>query len=49
MRSLVKYLFFILVLLFVSVVAYAYIGPYLGVDFSAPQEDIRVPIVIDVR
>jgi hypothetical protein len=29
-------------------VAYAYVGPYFGADFSAPQSEIREPVTLDV-
>ena len=29
-----------------GLVAYAYIGPLLGADFSAPQQEIRVPVTL---
>ncbi|MCY4152485.1 MAG: hypothetical protein OXE94_09665 [Aestuariivita sp.] len=30
-----------------SLLGYTYIGPYFGADFSAPVEEVRIPIVLD--
>ncbi len=47
MGRLLKYLFYLAVLGFVALVGYAYVGPYFGVDFSAPQSEVRVPVTLD--
>jgi hypothetical protein len=47
MGRLIKYLFILLVILAIGVVGYAYVGPWFGADFSPPQEEIRVPLVLD--
>lgn len=47
MFRLFKVLIFLLVLGFVGLAGYAYLGPYFGVDFSAPQEETRVPVTLD--
>lgn len=47
MFRLFKVLIFLLVVGFVGLVGYAYVGPYFGVDFSAPQEQTRVPVTLD--
>lgn len=44
---LIKVLFFLGVLAFAALVAYAYVGPYFGVDFSAPQTEMRQPVTLD--
>ena len=48
MRSLIKLLLFLLVLAAVALVVYAYLGPFFGADFSAPQTEIRQPVTLDV-
>lgn len=49
MAAAFKGLFMLIFLLLIGLVAYAYIGPYLGADFSAPQKEIRLPIVLDAN
>lgn len=44
MGRLIKWLFYLLVLAAVLLVAYAYVGPYFGVDFSPAQAEIRQPV-----
>lgn len=47
MGRLFKYLLYLIVLGFIALVAYAYVGPYVGVDFSAPQTEQREPIILN--
>ncbi|CUH62693.1 hypothetical protein TG4357_00252 [Thalassovita gelatinovora] len=47
MGRILKWLFTLTVLGFIALVAYAYIGPWLGVDFSAPQQEIHLKVVLD--
>ncbi|MGR3615835.1 MAG: hypothetical protein ACU0BB_07315 [Paracoccaceae bacterium] len=47
MGRLVKFLVYIVCLVGIGVVAYAYIGPWFGVDFGAPQSEVRIPVVLD--
>ncbi|SIT76793.1 hypothetical protein [Pontibaca methylaminivorans] len=47
MGRLFKFIIFLVVLAFVALVAYAYVGPWFGVDFSAPQSEIRRPVTLD--
>ena len=47
MARLVKYLAFLLILAAITLVAYAYVGPWFGADFSAPSEEVRKPVVLD--
>ncbi len=48
MGRLIKFLIYIICLSFIGLVGYAYIGPFFGVDFSAPQTEIREPVTLDV-
>ncbi|MBO9433004.1 hypothetical protein J7394_02230 [Ruegeria sp. R13_0] len=48
MGRLIKFLIYIVCLAFIGLVAYAYVGPYFGADFSAPQSEIREPVTLDV-
>ncbi|MCA0996587.1 MULTISPECIES: hypothetical protein [Roseobacteraceae] len=49
MGRLLKPLFFLLVLAAIALVAYAYVGPYFGADFSPPQTEIRQPVELDAN
>lgn len=46
MGRLIKLLFFLVVLAAIGLVGYAYIGPFFGADFSAPQVEIREPVTL---
>jgi len=47
MMRLIKWLFYLTVLAFIALVAYAYIGPFFGADFSPPQKEIRQEIILE--
>ena len=47
MGKLFKFLIGLLVLVLVIVVAYAYLAPLLGIEFKAPQSEIRLPVELD--
>lgn len=49
MWRLIKVLIFLAVLAFAGLVAYAYLGPFFGADFSAPQTETRQPVVLDAN
>ncbi|MFD3189608.1 hypothetical protein ACFMPD_04950 [Sedimentitalea sp. HM32M-2] len=49
MGKLIKLLFYLICLGFIGVVGYAYLGPWFGSDFSAPQSEIRLPVTLDVN
>ena len=49
MGRIIKYLFYLAVLACVGLVGYAYIGPFFGADFSAPQTEIRTPLILDAN
>lgn len=49
MGRLIKYLFYLLVLAGIGLVGYAYIGPFVGADFSPPTVEIRAPVTLDVE
>ena len=44
MGRLVKWLFYFLVLAGLGLIAYAYVGPFFGADFSPPQSEVRKPV-----
>ncbi|MEM8731833.1 MAG: hypothetical protein AAGF79_18130 [Pseudomonadota bacterium] len=49
MGRLLKFLVYLAVLGFAALTVYAYVGPYFGVDFSAPQDEVREPVTLDAN
>ncbi len=49
MGRLFKYLIYLTILAGIGLVLYAYIGPWFGADFSAPQGKITLPVVLDAH
>lgn len=49
MFFVIRWLFFLAILLGVALVAYAFLGPLFGVEFSPPPTEIRVPVTLDVE
>lgn len=49
MWRLIKYLFYLAVIAAIGLIGYAYIGPFVGVDFSAPQSEVTAPVTLDVE
>lgn len=47
MGRIVKWLIYLLLLGAIALIAYAYIGPYFGADFSPPQTEVRQPVTLD--
>ncbi|MDQ2088818.1 hypothetical protein [Marimonas arenosa] len=47
MGRIIKWLFFLAILAMIALVAYAYIGPFFGADFSPPVQEIRKTIELD--
>ena len=47
MGRLIKWLFYLLILGLLVLIAYVYIGPYFGADFGPAQDEIRVPVQLD--
>lgn len=47
MGRLIKYLIYLVVLAALGLVAYAYVGPWFGADFSAPGTEVRKPVVLN--
>ena len=44
---LIKFLIFLLILGAIIVIVYAYVGPYFGANFSAPQTEHREPVILN--
>lgn len=47
MGRLFRGVIYLVVIGFVALVGYAYLGPYFGADFSAPQTETRTPVQLD--
>ncbi len=47
MGKLFRALFFLIILIALGLVGYAYLGPIFGADFSAPQKEIRMTVPLD--
>jgi hypothetical protein len=47
MGKLIKLLLLIAILAFIGLIGYAYIGPFFGADFSAPQTEVRQPLILN--
>ncbi|SHJ26797.1 hypothetical protein SAMN05444000_106183 [Shimia gijangensis] len=47
MGKLIGLIVILIVLAGLGLVAFAYVGPILGFDFSAPQTEIRVPVTLN--
>lgn len=49
MWRFIKILIYLALLAFAGLVAYAYLGPYFGADFTAPQSEQREPVTLDAE
>lgn len=49
MGRILKFLIYLICLAFIAIVTYAYLGPWFGSDFSAPQQEIRQPVTLDAK
>lgn len=49
MGRLIKYIFYLILIGFVALVGYAYIGPFFGVDFAPPPSEQHVPVDLDAK
>lgn len=47
MGRIIKWLFIMAIIAMVALVAYAYLGPFFGADFSPAQQEIRKSIELD--
>lgn len=46
MGRLIKLLIILLILGFIALVGYAYVGPFFGADFAPTQVEIREPVTL---
>lgn len=44
MWRIIKLLLYLAILAGLGLVAYAYLGPFFGADFSAPLQEMRIPV-----
>lgn len=49
MLRLFKILIVLAVIGLIGLTGYAYVGPYFGVDFSAPQAEMRLPVSLEAQ
>jgi hypothetical protein len=49
MWRIIKWLIYLAILAALALIAYAYLGPFFGADFSAPLQEIRVPVDLNGR
>lgn len=49
MGRVFKVLIYLLILGFIGLVGYAYVGPFFGVDFSPAQSETRLPVTLDAN
>ncbi|MDK3072523.1 hypothetical protein QO034_05305 [Sedimentitalea sp. JM2-8] len=49
MGRLIKFVIYLVCLAGIAVIGYAYLGPWFGIDFSAPQSEIRLPVTLDAK
>lgn len=49
MLKLIKWLVYLGILGFIALVAYAYIGPFFGVDFTPSTSEIRQDIILETQ
>jgi hypothetical protein len=47
MLRIIKWLIYLVVLAAIALIAYAYLGPLFGVDFTPERREIREPVVLD--
>ncbi|MEM9854768.1 MAG: hypothetical protein AAF841_09990 [Pseudomonadota bacterium] len=48
MWRIIKLLIYATILAAFGLVAYAYVGPFLGADFIPPQETVTIPVELDL-
>ena len=49
MGRIFKLLIFLLVIGFIGLVGYAYVGEFFGANFSPPQEETRMPVTLEAE
>ncbi|MCW1954626.1 hypothetical protein [uncultured Lentibacter sp.] len=49
MGKLLKWLFYLIILGFVALLAYAYVGPLFDAEFAPKSQEIRIPVELDAH
>ena len=49
MLRLLKYIFYLSFMAAIVFVGFAYLGPFFGIDFSAPIQTIELPLALDIN
>ena len=49
MGRIFKLLIFLVIIGFIGLVGYAYVGEYFGANFSPPQSETRLPVTLDAH
>ena len=49
MGRIVKWLIYLVIIGALALIAYAYVGPFFGADFSAPASEIREPVTLNAK
>jgi predicted MFS family arabinose efflux permease len=49
MLRLLKFIFYLFIVAAIAFVGFAYLGPFLGVDFSAHMQTIELPLTLDIN
>lgn len=49
MGRIFKLLLFLIVVGFIGLVGYAYVGEFFGANFSPPQAEQRVPVILETE
>ncbi len=49
MGRIFKLLIFLLIIGFIGLVGYAYVGEFFGANFSPPQQETRMPVTLDAE
>jgi hypothetical protein len=49
MGRIFKLLIYLAIFGFIGLVGYAYVGEYFGANFSPPQAETRVPVILDTE
>ena len=49
MGKLIKFLIYLVILGFIGLAIYAYVGPFFGAEFAPPQVEIREPVILEVQ
>lgn len=49
MGKLLKWLFYLIIMGFIGLLGYAYLGPFLDAEFAPAEQEIRIPVELDAH